>query len=103
MEHIEGYSLLKLLQEAPGNMLPEEHAKQYIRQILEALKFLHSLGIKHGDITPDNIILNTLTDQIKLADFGYADITSPGKTHFDTVLGSPMYMAPEIHSGKYDT
>jgi serine/threonine protein kinase len=59
MEHIEGPTLLELLHQQPENNISEERTKKYIKQILTALKYLHGLGIKHGDITPENIILNT--------------------------------------------
>jgi serine/threonine protein kinase len=63
---------------------------------------LHGQGIKHGDVKPENILINTETDQIKLADFGYADKNSSGQ--FEGEMGTPTYMAPEIFSGKkYDS
>lgn len=79
-------------------------------QILCALKYCHSpakpgfaVGKKvvHRDLKPANIML---TDEgvIKLCDFGFAR-----EIDFDnsamTLVGSPMYMAPEVFQGKtYD-
>ena len=102
MEYIQGPTLLSLLETQPDNTMSEMRAKWYVRQVLQALKYLHGLGIKHGDVTLENILLNTETDQIKIADFGYADKMSFGG-HFETVMGTPMYMAPEIYAKKYDT
>jgi serine/threonine protein kinase len=55
---------------------------------------MHSNNIAHRDLKPENILIEDVkTLQIKLTDFGFA-------TYFDgemeEVLGSPLYMPPEI-------
>jgi serine/threonine protein kinase len=57
---------------------------------------MHKKGVMHRDIKPENILIDSLRDDevsIKLADFGFA-------TYFrekaDLMLGSPLYMAPEV-------
>jgi len=64
---------------------------------------LHSQGIKHGDISPENIILDKKTDEIKLIGFNYSDSHTFGMSKFEEVMGSPMYMAPEIYKQSYDS
>jgi len=41
-------------------------------QICSALSYLHSKSIMHRDVKPENIMINPLTMQIKLIDFGFA-------------------------------
>jgi serine/threonine protein kinase len=58
---------------------------------------MHSKGIVHRDLKPENILMED-DKNIKLADFGFAVPLKGGKSK--QVLGSPLYMAPEIISGK---
>ena len=68
---------------------------QFIKNILHGLDYLHrDKELVHGDIKPDNIlVVETNVGPIaKLADFGLA--TRKG---VDSFLGTPAYMAPELH------
>lgn len=59
---------------------------------------MHSLNITHRDLKPENILLdspNLETLDVKIADFGFSCCFDPEKG-LDLVLGSPLYMAPEI-------
>jgi serine/threonine protein kinase len=83
------------------NHLTEPDAKPLVVQILDALSHLHSLGISHRDLTPENILMGEF-GQIKLADFGCAQfLGEDGLT--DAPCESPCYAAPECLSGRpYD-
>ena len=52
------------------------------------------MNIAHRDIKPENILMVGESD-IKLTDFGFANFLD-SKTKFTQVLGSPLYMAPEV-------
>ena len=54
-----------------GGSLNEEISRYYFKNIIEALKYLHSNNISHCDIKPQNLLL-TKDFKIKLADFGLA-------------------------------
>jgi serine/threonine protein kinase len=63
---------------------------------------MHKQSITHRDLKPENILLeskNIDTLDIKIADFGFSCIFDPDEG-LDLVLGSPLYMAPEIIEGK---
>ena len=67
MEYIDGYSLKSLL--GKEGMLPEQLAIRYIRQIGEALQFVHEKSILHLDVKPSNILIDK-QGNARLIDFG---------------------------------
>ena len=67
MEYIDGYSLKSLL--GKEGMLPEQQAIRYIRQIGEALQFVHDKSILHLDVKPSNILIDK-QGNARLIDFG---------------------------------
>lgn len=81
--------------------LSEIEAKYYMKQILEALCYVHNLGICHRDIKPENILLDD-QGRAKISDFGLSRfVTAVGLA--ETPCGSPCYASPEcIRGGSYD-
>lgn len=68
-------------------------------QVVEGLAFLHSIGIAHRDIKPDNLVVESFDPpRARIIDFGCA-------TKEDSVLydrpGTIPYLAPEQRPGKY--
>lgn len=61
---------------ASQGKLSEKVSKRYFKQIMEAVRFCHSLYICHRDIKPENILLDD-DDNVKIADFGFASIMEP--------------------------
>lgn len=76
-------------------------AKHIFKQLLHAVKEVHDKGLVHRDIKSDNIMI---TDGClpKILDFGFATTQSAERMDgsFTTKLGTPAYMAPEIHLGE---
>ena len=70
MEYIEGVTLKQYL-EKKGGKIPFEAAKAIMMPVMDALREVHSAGLLHRDISPDNIYL-TSTGQVKVLDFGAA-------------------------------
>lgn len=67
MEHISGCSL-KYMMDKEGK-LPEDKVLRYVRQIGEALQFVHEKSILHLDIKPSNILIDP-NGKARLIDFG---------------------------------
>ena len=77
MEYIEGQSLSDLLNDR--GPLPEAEAVGYIREVADALKYVHSLNRLHLDIKPGNIMLSK-EGNVVLIDFG-------ASKHYDDETG----------------
>lgn len=108
MEYVEGGDCASLLK----NMgpLPMDLARSYISETLLAVEYLHSYGIIHRDIKPDNLLITSM-GHIKLTDFGLSKVgLINSTTHMyehsleqetkqftdQQVFGTPDYLAPEV-------
>lgn len=96
LEYIAGGSLASLLK--LYGPLPEALARRYIADTVEGLRFLHSKKIAHRDLKCENLILCS-SGAVKLVDFGCSREYSDGEQAM-TVLGSPLFMAPEVATAK---
>lgn len=98
LDYYEKGDLHNYLKDKP---LKEKYAKKFMRQLSSGLKYLHDNNIIHRDLKLKNILVTNSND-IVLSDFGFAR-DGDSNTMFDTLCGSPMYMAPEIMNHKvYD-
>jgi len=100
MEFLKGQTLESYIQ-SKGGRLSQEEALKLIKQIAEAVKYIHSHNILHRDLKPDNIIL-TDDGRLVLIDFGNAkDLSSSTqRTSSTTAVLTPGYGAPEQYSIK---
>ncbi|CDR43429.1 CYFA0S12e00452g1_1 [Cyberlindnera fabianii] len=99
MEFVSGGDLMDFV--AAHGSVGEEAAKEITRQILEAIKYVHSLGISHRDLKPDNILIAQDDPVIvKITDFGLAKISNTG-TFMKTFCGTLAYVAPEVIDGRH--
>lgn len=74
----------------------ENQAAYVVNQIMEGLNYLHMQNIVHRDLKPENVLLMSDKEEnldIKIADLGFATQVDKG---LDLVLGTPLYMAPEL-------
>ncbi|OHT03626.1 CAMK family protein kinase [Tritrichomonas foetus] len=79
----------------------EYQMKNIMIGMLEAVEYLHSKGICHGDIKPENVLLDKDMNP-KLSDFGYSKMKQIGGDHEKS--GTLFYAAPELFKrGDFDT
>ncbi|MCY2962448.1 MAG: serine/threonine-protein kinase, partial [Planctomycetota bacterium] len=103
-EYVSGGNLRELItKKGPLELL---RALQILKQVASALEAAHAAGIVHRDIKPENILLTPKGD-VKVADFGLAQLTQEGErlnlTQDGVTMGTPLYMSPEqVSDSKLD-
>lgn len=87
---------------------PEEHYSEaqcamLIKQILSAVRYIHSKGIIHRDLKLENFLFDTEgpNAELKMIDFGLSKHFQLGETHHEPV-GTRYTVAPEVLKGEYD-
>src|SRR6476469_7623240 len=73
--------------------LPSSEGSRVLREVAWALAYAHSLGVVHRDVKPDNILLESSTGRVLVADFGIA--AAAGDAAADGIAGTPEFMSPE--------
>ena len=103
MEYLEGESLTERLRRPPA--LSAYEALHVARDVGRALAAAHEASVIHRDLKPDNIFL-CADGRVKVLDFGIAkayerpdrkhNVSEPSLTEAHRVVGTPVYMAPEV-------
>ncbi|KAL3266251.1 hypothetical protein HHI36_010431 [Cryptolaemus montrouzieri] len=81
--------------------IPISFIKLYMYQLFRSLAYIHSLGICHRDIKPQNLLLDPETGVLKLCDFGSAKHLVRGEPNVSYIC-SRYYRAPELIFGAID-
>jgi serine/threonine-protein kinase ULK/ATG1 len=81
--------------------LPEPRVLAFLEQLVEAFRILTASNIMHRDLKPSNIMLHN--GAVKLGDFGFCKSLESQRDLAQTMLGSPIYMAPEVLRGEIYT
>jgi len=91
-EYVDGGDLFDLL--SSKGQFTEAEARPIFEQIVTGVSYCHSLNIISRDMKVENVLL-TKDHQVKICDFGFAQICDDGK-FMETVCGTPNYLPPEI-------
>lgn len=89
-EYVDGLSLQQMIEQNDARLKSPRFLELMCRQLLEATEYIHSHGIVHNDIKPENVMITRIGDQVKLVDLGaaYTDM-------WDSTQGyTPAYKAP---------
>ncbi len=92
MQLVEGTSLRGRLRDS---RLPPQQAAMIAEQIARAVNKMHRHGILHGDIKPNNILIERDGGRPLITDFGLADLIETPDADLG-IAGTPAYMAPEL-------
>lgn len=78
----------------------EKDASHLVRQILEAVDYMHEQGVVHRDLKPENLLYYSPDDdsKIMISDFGLSKMEDSGI--MATACGTPGYVAPEVLAQK---
>jgi serine/threonine protein kinase len=99
-EWIEGQLLREIL--SRQGMLSVRRAIRITLAICDALEYIHGRRVVHGDLKPDNVMVD-VADHIKLIDFGIAREAKSSlwkRARFEEAAGTPDYISPEQIAGK---
>jgi serine/threonine-protein kinase len=102
MQLIKGRSLFEYMKMARKHpvpskrILPIKTTINIISDVLGALDYAHEQKIIHRDIKPANILIEAHTNRPIISDFGLATSVSGVDQNSSTIMGTPLYMAPEL-------
>lgn len=106
-ELCQGGEVLKRVMEATdrGKVLTEKYVKELIRQLLNALAYIHDQHVVHKDLKPENILFQDLNlhSNIKVIDFGLSEMFKRDDECSQSAAGTVLYMAPEVFARRITT
>ncbi|PFX27245.1 Cyclin-dependent kinase-like 5 [Stylophora pistillata] len=91
-------NMLELLEEMP-NGVPSNQVRNYVFQLIKAIKWCHQNDVIHRDIKPENLLISK-NGVLKLCDFGFARaMTVNGSGQFTDYVATRWYRSPELLLG----
>jgi serine/threonine protein kinase len=95
MQYVEGESLRRHIHRERMDL---DRAARILKEIGDALSYVHEKGIFHRDLKPENIMIESATGAVKIVDFGIAKVTDSAvaaTTGKRALIGTLLYMSPE--------
>ncbi|MDE6648890.1 MAG: protein kinase, partial [Muribaculaceae bacterium] len=90
-EYVDGVSLRQMIDSGDIRLRSPQFLEQICRDLIEAVTYLHSHGVIHNDIKPENVMISRIDNKLKLVDLGAAT-----SDMWDATGGfTPAYRAPE--------
>ena len=85
-----------------ANGFSEKEAALIMKKLFLAINHCHCQGVSHRDIKAENIMFSDKEQKnIKIIDFGLSKLSEEKGCFMDTLVGTPMYLAPEVLDGLY--
>ncbi|KAK0590325.1 hypothetical protein LWI29_025399 [Acer saccharum] len=92
-------TMYRVLKHYSNQRMPLIYVKLYTYQIFRGLAYIHTVpGVCHRDVKPQNLLVDPLTHQVKLCDFGSAKVLVKGEANISYIC-SRYYRAPELIFG----
>lgn len=100
LDYADGGNLCEKLKKA--GYFDEDTSRYYFQLLIDAVSYIHSQNTFHRDLKLENLLLDSETGEIKIADFGLSVLAENSTEMLKTKCGTPCYTAPEIFmSSKY--
>lgn len=95
MEHVKGSNLRDKIKQ--GVPLAVDRARPILQAVARALSYLHEQGVLHGDLKPENVLIDT-RGNVKVTDFGISSLFTDleSETESELSAGTLDYLAPEV-------
>ncbi|RDA84200.1 hypothetical protein CP532_0264 [Ophiocordyceps camponoti-leonardi (nom. inval.)] len=94
-EYCAGGSVATLMKPTAPGGLQEKWIIPILREVAEAMRWVHGQGIIHRDLKCANVLVTEVGD-VQLCDFGVAGVVESKFDKRTTVIGTPHWMAPEL-------
>lgn len=95
LDYVDGRTLREAIDNEPEYFAIRKNQDKLVGQLLSAVGYLHSRGVVHLDLKPDNIMLTTVANDVKVLDLGFCYTD----TYADTMGRTDKYAAPEQTDG----
>lgn len=96
LEYVEGRWICE--GSGPPGGIGEATARRYIRDVVAGLMYLHSHNIVHGDIKPENLLVD-INGRVKICDFSVSRSFEDDNDELRRSPGTPVFTAPECCLG----